>query len=229
MIRKTKLRFALALAATFLVTPSAWASLITNGDFEGGNLNGWTVFTTETGTTGITPEAASFDTTGNGASQAAHFRVGQSEPTFTEEGGGIFQTFTLLADGVIDISLDIASTLNRATSRNGAGGVFSLILDGVVLDSHDFGSIEAMDIERAMLSASIEATAGLHELRILMTRAFIQVDGANVTPEQYIDNVIVTAANQPEPPVVAVAEPGTLALMGLGLAGLGFARRRMKA
>lgn len=95
-------------------------------------------------------------------------------------------------------------------SPNFSGGLFELFLDGVVQDSHGFGFIDG--IERATLSATVAVTAGLHELKIQMTRPFGRTA---TTPFQYVDNVAVAV----------IPEPGTLALFGLGAAGLATLKR----
>src|SRR5437588_11523833 len=80
------LRIGLALAVLLavvvlgLTAVPASAAIVTNGDFETGNLTGWTTFTTAGGTAnaGSAPTVSSFDTTGSGASNAAQFNVGQA-------------------------------------------------------------------------------------------------------------------------------------------------------
>lgn len=74
---------------------------LVNGDFETGDLSGWTVFTTGNGTVGgpAYPKVVPFDTDNDGtASNSAQFLVGQvifdpDEP----EGGGIYQVVSLAA------------------------------------------------------------------------------------------------------------------------------------
>ena len=143
-----------ALAAVLTLAASAQAGLI-NAGFETGDLSGWTTFTTADGTLGgagvvVVP----FDTDGDGvASKSARFRVGKRPGTPTPpalEGGGMYQSVTLGA-GTLAISADIAAWTPWG---NLDGGLFELLFDGGLVDSHDFGPIALESIERASLFAS---------------------------------------------------------------------------
>ena len=200
--------------ALVALSVGAQASLIVNGDFETGNLNGWTTYTTAGGTIGV-PAVSAFDTSGAGASNAAMFNVGRVifGVGASQEGGGLFQSF-MFGGGMVNIAADIAVLLNGG-GRNLEGGLFSLLLDGSVVDSFDFGDVFLNVAERSTLDYAGLLSAGNHELRFEITRGFTTGD---VSPFQYLDNVVVTGGNQ-------VPEPGTLALVGLALAGVGWARR----
>lgn len=208
-----------AIFATFFVASTASANLITNGDFETGDFSGWTVFATAGGTTGVS-DVVSFDTTGSGASLAAHFQVGRVPTSIgPAEGGGILQNITLATAGLVTIGLDIASD-NNGPNNNAAGGIFTLLFNNIVLDSFDFDFISSGVTQRTALNGVVAAAAGVHEIRIEMTRGFGRSD---TTPEQYIDNVVATSATSQIP------EPSTLAILGFGLAGLALMRRRKAA
>ena len=194
---------------------AAQANLITNGDFEGGTFSGWSLFTTDHGTLGPIgnpnlPQVLSFDTAGSGASRAAAFSVGERTPIGSQDGGGIYQSFSAPA-GQLSISLDIAANLS-VPEQNSEGGVFSLLLDDVVLDTFRVGQIFG-DTVRHTLSASGNFGAGMHELRILITRPAIPAEILT----QYIDNVVVAGAQVPE--------PGSLGLLAIAMAGLVLTRR----
>jgi hypothetical protein len=163
---------------------------LTNGDFETGNFDGWTLFTTEFGGIG-TPEVVLFDTNGDSVlTRSARFNVGQIGgpcgigSVCPEQGGGIFQSFSTGA-GQLFIAVDIAA---QSEGNNGAGGLFTLFLDGVQVDSFDFGDIGPSvegPIERHSLSASLTVAPGLHELRIQIERA----GGVTTFVNNYVDNV----------------------------------------
>ena len=119
------------------------------------------------------------------------------------------------------MSVDIASSV-IGSPANGDAGEFSLQLDGVLIDFLDFGGITVGTTERGTLSGIVNGLLpGSHEFRVLMTRSF---ETSSDTPLQYIDNAVASGASG-----VPVPTPGTLALFGLGLAGLGWLRRKQRS
>jgi len=174
-----------------IVLPDA-INVVTNGDFETGNLNGWTTFLTANGV--IHEGICLFDTDGDTvATQSACFNVGRDTITIgPSEGGGIFQSVVTPA-GTVMIAADIAAH-DQGTGPNVACGEFKLFFDNVEVDSHDFGScpsINPADVERSQLTATVNGvSAGSHEVKIQITRGFGTV-GNTITPMQYVDNVQV--------------------------------------
>lgn len=194
---------------------SAQANQLVNGDFETGNLNGWTVFTTGNGTNGTgLPDVALFDTNnvGNG-SLSARFNVGQIEAGTSPVGGGIFQSVVLTV-GTFLLALDVAM-LDDTSVPNADGGLIELLFDNVVVDSHDFRQADLNVPEYASLSAVLPGvSAGAHEVRIRLTR--IYTSNLLASPYQYVDNISLSL----------VPGPMTLGLLAIGAA---FTRRRRRS
>jgi hypothetical protein len=195
MIRVGRVRVSL-LAVTVLaavVVAAASAAGLANGDFETGTLAGWTTFTTPDGTIG-TPAVVSFDTTGNGASNAAAFNVGRTVPPFASTapyaGGGIYQNVD--TGGLFTVSADVA-THNPAPGPTPqlSCGLFELLVDGGVVASHNFGVCVGPITLRSTLSATgVSLPAGQHEIRVRISRTFLSTP--QITPTEYIDNVALT-------------------------------------
>jgi len=213
---------------SLLFLSNANASLVINGDFETGDISGWTSFTTSNGTISGPfvgefvppvpyPIIEPFDTNGDSsASNAPRFSVGKIRVTGSYSGGGgIFQSVST-SSGLYDFNADIASFNGLTTSGNSSGGIFSILIDGIVIDTFNFWSISADSIERATLSGTVALGSGLHELRILIQRPF--TNGG--TPSQYIDNITLM------PSIVVPVMPAAW-LFCSGLIGLiGVARKK---
>jgi hypothetical protein len=218
----------LILLAQLSVSLCQATGLLQNGDFESGDLTGWTTFLTPNGDLGPgLPDATMFDTDGDGtATFAARFRAGEkvfnSSTGHTFQGGGLFQTFSGPA-GVYNFSASIAAQ-NPSTSANDTAGVFSLFVDGTLRDSVDFkqllggGDIGPGQIERSSLFTSVTLTQGIHELRFQVTRNWLNGD----TPYEYLDDVQIGGV---------IPEPTPSALMALAAVGFGLLRflRRSKS
>lgn len=213
----------LLAACLWLFASTAGANLISNGDFETGDLSGWTTFTFDSGShigTIGTPAVVSFDTDGDlSSSNAARFRVGQDAAGpvgggTPRVGGGIFQSFVSGA-GILNLMVDVAAS---SSGNNADGGLFELLLNGLVVSTFDTSSIDAATTERGALTASQSVTAGVQEIRIRMSRGY---GTGSSSPLQYVDDAVAR--------LVAVPEPASLALLTLAIAGTLGGRRRSNA
>lgn len=204
------------------VTANA-GNVLVNGDFQTGSLSPWTPFTTANGTNGTgLPDVVPFDTTGTGASLAAHFDVGEVNFTGLQEGGGIEQTFTLSSSGTYNFFANIASQDDADGQINADAGTYSIIIDGTTLQSDSLGRFNsAFQIIRGTLSGSVNLAAGGHTFEVLITRGFLS-NGPS-TPDEYVDNISLSGMT------TGVPEPATYGLIGIALAGLALYRRRRTA
>ena len=171
----------------------AQVNLFTNGDFETGDLSGWTQFTTGNGTMGEGfPKVVLFDTNGDGTpTKSAQFSVGQVSSGTAQEGGGVYQNVYLTA-GDYSLTVDIAGADDGTELGNGEAGLFELMLDGVVVDSYDFGAITSGATKHSLLAAMPGVLEGDHEIRIRITRP-VRQELSTVT--QYLDNVVLIEGN----------------------------------
>ena len=168
--------------------------IIENGDFESGELSGWTTFTTPNGTLGAPefPDSVMFDTNGDGvASKSLRFKVGKlshGENHRVLQGGGIFSNLWL-EGGKVLIEADIASSYSSPKDRrNLAGGLFELLLDGRVLAVHDFGPVDSGSTKRFKLKGGASISTGTHEIRVRIRRSYASLSGVQA-PQQYLDNI----------------------------------------
>jgi hypothetical protein len=205
--------------------PAQAVEVIVNGNFESG-LTGWTGFVTAHGTISPVPGYAggtanlpvidSFNVSGSGASNAVVLTAGANPSSATREGRGITQTFSTTG-GIATFSADIAAFTR--VQGDGGLGLLSVLLDGVMLDSHDFGAANGPITFRSELDFTANLTAGTHTIALQSTRLFAP---ASKVRAQYFDNVSLDVT-------AAVPEPSTWAMMVLGFAGIGFVTYRRKS
>ncbi|WP_293354147.1 PEPxxWA-CTERM sorting domain-containing protein [Phenylobacterium sp.] len=208
--------------------PASAAEVLTNGDFQLG-LTGWTAYTTVNGTIAELPSmpgapapqdasVVSFDVTGGGASDALFLNAGRIEGFGAPgAGGGVFQTFTTTG-GLATFYADIAALYTRTSGASDLG-LLSVILDGVVMDSHAFGGVGSGPATlRDALGFTADLAAGQHTIALQATRNFAPARGVF---SQYFDNASLDVAAVPEPSTWAMM------LLGFGLAG-GVVRRRRR-
>jgi hypothetical protein len=203
----------------FVANPARAVSLI-NGDFETGDLTGWTVFTTTNGDNGSgLPNVTSFNTTGSGASRSARFEVGQvsGSGSPTPAGGGISQNVTL-SNGILNLAVDVAAF---SPGNNASGGIFTLLLNGAALNTFNTGAVNFNTTTRNNLTASTTVSGGVYSIGIQITRPY--GSGTGNTPYQYVDNFAISgsAANS-----AAVPEPFTV--IGSLIGGTAAFRMRKK-
>jgi hypothetical protein len=207
-------------AAVFTVNPAGAVSLV-NGDFETGDLTGWTTFTTTNGTNGFGfPNVTSFDTTGSGTSNSAQFSVGYVA-LGPGGGGGIIQDITL-ASGILNLSVDVAAFYAGGNPVVSDTGIFSLLLNGSVLDTFDAGFLATNAVRRDTLTASTNVTAGTYTIGIQITRPFFPINNLF----QYVDNFVISGSSTS---ATAVPEPFTVIGSILGGTAAFSMRRKLKS
>lgn len=215
-----------AAMCSVVTTSAAPTNLVNNGDFETGDFSNWTVFQTANGV--INESVVMYDTTGSGASYAARFNVGQvNHIPSVFEGGGIYQEFNAEA-GAWEVSAVAIAACDPGGGANYEGGLFELIIDGTVVDSHQFGYSPVGQILRATLAANGNfAASGLHEIRIKITRPW--TSDLSAAPYQYVDNINLVMdvepgpGPQPEPEVGGDIYPLNKSTLLLPVAGLAVA------
>ena len=172
------------------------AGILNQTNFENGKIVPWEIFVTPNGTLGGTglPTVVPFETVKDGQeSKSLKFKVGQArydpdnEP---EQGGGlVIQIATEL--GTLNLSVDVAVTYHSPKDkRNLAGGLFQWTVDEQVIASHDIGPIEKDGILRHHLNAQHTVKAGVHTIRLRITRPFTSHQGQDA-PFQYVDDLLI--------------------------------------
>lgn len=193
---------------------SASAATLNNGDFETGNLSGWTV-TPVDGLT-VVQDVVAFDTSGDGnASNAAHLNVGLVQPA-SSGGVSLSQAFTVVTAGNFGFSVDVAAS---DINGNASGGLFRLLIAGTEIDMFDASPIRAETL-RSSLTGSLALLPGVYDFSIEVTRPFT-TGNSPLLPMQYVDNASISVA--------AVPLPAGLPLMLAGLGAFAWTRRRQIA
>ena len=179
----------LAMVCLVWAAGSARANLLTNGDFETGDLGGWTVRLTPNGHT-FAQQVVAYDIDGPGplgSSPAANFWVGQLNfMSGAWEGVEMVQDLALTGGTQYTFDADLSVFRNPTSPNNGSGGRFEVIVDGAVLATWDSGSIIQGVPEYSHLTATFTpAVSANHEVGLRITRPFFATD-----VQQYVDNVV---------------------------------------
>ncbi len=226
----TRLASALALSALFCLSGTAHAaSIVVNGSLTGSTVNmgtpdGWSILEG-------TPDT--LDGSNNvGVTGATDFGVA---PTASPDGGtwvglGINGSYVeRFGQELKGLSIGQTYTVswfagNFGLNRPGTGGATPIQYLGsnainVMLDGVSIGSGRTLGLSSNWLSESLTftATSANQQLSFKLaasTQAYLSIDG-----------IAVVAGGTPP----AIPEPGTWALMGLGLAGLALVKRRTQA
>ncbi|TGN38895.1 PEP-CTERM sorting domain-containing protein [Marinobacter confluentis] len=190
------------LGASLAIAAPASANLIQNGSFENPDIptGTWDAFDS-TGVTGWAGDRIEIWDNYNGvnAYHESQFAELNADPSDPDGFFSIFQSFSTVDGQWYDLSFAYrARQSDTEEFKVGAAGIEWSLTD------HTTGAW-------SLFNGSFEATSAT------TTLMFTSVIPASGTIGNFIDDVRVTAS---------VPEPGTLALLALGLAGLGLRRRK---
>ena len=211
------LRKALALAVMAGGASVASAQFV-NGDFGTGDFTGWTVGLTSLGANAV-QDVIVYDIDGPGAlgaSNAARFSAGRATGVTTGNHGVIMTQNMTLAAGLYNVDFDWSAFRSPGLGANTQGGIFELIVDGVVIASGQAGSTSSAAPKFGHVMGSFTSVGATHNVGVQITRPFTIPTPTAPTLFQAVDNFVLTP----------VPEPATMAVLGLGVAAL--IRRRRK-
>ena len=208
---------ALAALLSLAIGPTvAKANLISNGDFETGDLTGWTWTPTPNADPNMATAVVSFDTSGSGASLAFSVNPGKTGGGTAEGGGSLSQMVDLAAGLEYEVSLGALAIEEPRGIGNGDGGLMQLLIGGELQWSWDVEAIPAGAILRSSYHGKYTpSVSGMYELEVRFTRKFAAYTSGPII-NHYADDISVAP----------VPEPGSFALLGLALAPLLRRRKR---
>ena len=168
--------------------------LIFNGQFDAGNLDALSLFTTPNGALGVNMPAV-IDAADIAAADIAGFPPGQATAAgISLEGSGIYQNLVLPS----------------GPQPNALAGTAELLLDMRPIWGYNLGDLTAGQIVRQAITVDVIASAGPHSFGI---QFLSPGPSLTYTPFQYVDNFWVE--DQWDAP-----EPSTFVLIFFGLAVL---------
>ncbi len=159
-------------------------------------MDPWKIFIMTNGTVGGVemPKMVPIEPVKKGEkSNSLQFKVGQiryEQENPSQQGGGLVLQIPT-ETGTLHLSANVAVTYSSPKDRrNLAGGLFEWIVDDQVVANHDVGPINNGGISRHHLKGESIVKAGLHTIRLRITRPFISQPGQQA-PFQYVDDLNV--------------------------------------
>jgi len=178
------------------------AGILNQTNFENGKMASWEIFLTANGAMGGAglPMVVPFETRKDGQeSMSLQFKVGQVryDPDNEQEQGGGLVIQIATETGTLNLSAYVAATYHSPKDkRNLAGGLFQWIVDEQVIASHEIGPIENGGILRHHLNGHHPVNAGVHTIRLRITRPFTSHPGQDA-PFQYVDDLLIRLLPNP--------------------------------